>query len=65
VCISITSVIIDIVRAMQSRLDRLFSLTQVTSNTELGDKTHVIQSHLSMASNSLVDELQVLTEELA
>ena len=56
---------IDIVWAMQSRLEKLFSLTQVTSNTELGDKTHVIQSHLSMASNSLVDELQILAEELA
>ena len=51
--------------AMQSRLEKLFSLTLVTSNTELGKQTHVIQSHLSMASNSLVDELQILAEELA
>lgn len=54
-----------IVWAMQSRLEKLYSLTQVTSNTELGEHTHVIQSHLSMASNSLVDELQILAEELA
>ena len=56
---------IDIVWAMQSRLEKLFSLTQVTSNTALGDKTHLIQSHLSIVANSLVDELQILAEELA
>ena len=56
---------VDIVWAMQSRLEKLFSLTQVTSNTVLGDKTNLIQSHLSMAANSLVDELQILAEELS
>ncbi|OUR88678.1 hypothetical protein A9Q81_23345 [Gammaproteobacteria bacterium 42_54_T18] len=56
---------IDIVWAMQSRLEKLFSLTLVTANGGLGDKAHVIQSHLSMASNSLVDELQILAEELS
>ncbi len=48
---------LDIVWAMQSRL--------VTSNKELGEKTQVIQSHLSTVSNSLVDELQILAEELS
>ncbi len=56
---------LDIVWAMQSRLEKLFLLTQVTSNKELGEQTQVIQSHLSMASNSLVDELQILAEELS
>ena len=55
----------EIVWAMQSRLEKLFSLTLVISNAELGEQTQVIQSHLSMTSNSLVDELQILAEELA
>ncbi|OUS26989.1 hypothetical protein A9Q99_17430 [Gammaproteobacteria bacterium 45_16_T64] len=54
----------EVITAIQQRLDKLYSLTQVTSQAELGGHGHVVRCHLSIVSNSLVGELQILMDEL-